>query len=259
MRQLPFYLHPLRSFMPTRRTRKARGREEDRRLPLIRRRSFASTSSTKADVIYKGDKCLYSHPQKVYDARMKIRKEEAEIEIRQEGRVREVLHQLDQRRRHVGNGRKVPVHLETHANSFMQTNRHQQHLKGPARRPRRRMQPLSPLTPSSTATTKTQWTASSRVASAKKSSDSRRLSFDVNPELYKVYVEDYQEGMPKRIDRDPKKPYVFRRIEDLIDDQSKSDSALGLVRARARAIIMDTHGFHRDVDEVRIIIGRRST
>ena len=97
--------------------------------------------------------------------------------------------------------------------------------------------------------------ASSRVASAKKSSDSRRISFDTDPEVYKVYIEDYQEGMPKRIHRDPNKLYVFWRTEDLLDDQSKSDSALGLVRARARAIIMDTRGFHRDVDEVRIILG----
>ena len=77
----------------------------------------------------------------------------------------------------------------------------------------------------------------------------------MNPEVHKIYIEDYQEGMPKRIHRDPNKPYVFRIIEDLLDNQSKSDSALGLVRARARAIIMDTCGFHRDVDEVRIIIG----
>ena len=73
---------------------------------------------------------------------------------------------------------------------------------------------------------------SPRVASAKKSSDRRRISFDVDPEVHKIYIEDCQEGMPKRIHRDPNKPSVFRRIEDLLDDQSKSDSALGLVRAR---------------------------
>ena len=77
----------------------------------------------------------------------------------------------------------------------------------------------------------------------------------MDPEVHKIYVEEYQEGMPKRIHRDPNKPYVFRIIKDLLDNQFKSDSALGLVRARARAIIMDTCGFHRDVDEVRIIIG----
>ena len=73
--------------------------------------------------------------------------------------------------------------------------------------------------------------------------------------MHKIFIKDYPSGMRKRIYRDPNKPYVYRRFEDLIDDQSKSDSALGLVRARARAIIMDTHGLHQDVDEVRIIIG----
>ena len=95
---------------------------------------------------------------------------------------------------------------------------------------------------------------SPRVASAR-SHDCRKISFDMEPDVHKIFIKDYPEGMQKRIYRDPNKPYIFRRIEDLTDDQSKSDSALGLVRARARAIIMDTHGFHRDVDEVRIIIG----
>ena len=49
-----------------------------------------------------------------------------------------------------------------------------------------------------------------RVASAKKSSDSRRISFDMDPE-YKVEFEEYQDGMPKRIHRDPNKPFVFRQ------------------------------------------------
>ena len=97
--------------------------------------------------------------------------------------------------------------------------------------------------------------SSPRVASAKKSSDVRKITFDLEPELHKIFIKDYPEGMPKRIYRDPDKPYIFRKIDDLVDDQSKSDNTLGLVRARARAIIMDNCGFHRDVDEVRIIIG----
>ena len=96
---------------------------------------------------------------------------------------------------------------------------------------------------------------SPRIASAKKSSDVRKISFDLEPEIHKIFIEDYQEGLPKRIYRDPNKPYVFRKIDDMVDDQSKSDSILGSVRARARAIIMDRCGLHRDVDEVRIIIG----
>ena len=73
--------------------------------------------------------------------------------------------------------------------------------------------------------------------------------------MHKIFIKDYPEGMPKRIYRDPNKPYIFRKIDDLVDDQSKSDNILGLTRARARAIIMDISGFHRDVNEVRIIIG----
>ena len=97
--------------------------------------------------------------------------------------------------------------------------------------------------------------SSLRIASAKKSSDIRKISFDLETEVHEILIEDYQEGLPKRIYRDPNKPYVFRKIDDLVDDQSKSDSILGSVRARARAIIMDRCGLHRDVDEVRIIIG----
>ena len=37
-------------------------------------------------------------------------------------------------------------------------------------------------------------------------------------------------------------PMFFRKIDDLVDDQSKSDNILGSVRARARAIIMDNCG-----------------
>ena len=61
-----------------------------------------------------------------------------------------------------------------------------------------------------------------------------KISFDLEPEIHKIFIEDYQEGLPKRIYRDPNKPYVFRKIDDLTDDQSKSDNILGSVRARAR-------------------------
>ena len=97
--------------------------------------------------------------------------------------------------------------------------------------------------------------SSPRVASAKKSSDVRKITFDLEPEVRKIFIKDYPEGMPKRIYGDPNKPYIFRKIDDLVDDQSKSDSTLGLTRARARAIIMDNTGLHHDVNEVRIIIG----
>ena len=96
--------------------------------------------------------------------------------------------------------------------------------------------------------------SSPRIASAKKSSDDRRISLDMDPDMYVVEIDEYREGMPKRIYRDPNKPYVCLRTEEPTDEQSRSDNnTLGL--RRARAIIMDIQGLHRDVDEVRIIIG----
>ena len=60
--------------------------------------------------------------------------------------------------------------------------------------------------------------------------------------------------MPKRIYRDPNKPYVLRKIEDLTDDQSKSDSTLLVKLGQELKLSSWTKtGFHRDVDEVRII------
>ena len=80
---------------------------------------------------------------------------------------------------------------------------------------------------------------SPRIASAKKSSDVRRISFDLEPEMHEIAIENYIEGLPKRMYRDPNKQYVFWKVDDLTDDQSKSDNTLGSVRARAKAIIME--------------------
>ena len=75
--------------------------------------------------------------------------------------------------------------------------------------------------------------------------------------MLEIEIDEYRdrEGMPKRIHRDPNKPYVYRRSEDLNDEQPKSDNVLGLVRARAKAIIIDVHGLRQNVPEVRIITG----
>eukprot|EP00435_Cladocopium_sp_Y103_P034429 s953_g8.t2 len=61
--------------------------------------------------------------------------------------------------------------------------------------------------------------------------------------------------MPKGSYRDPSKPYRHCKLNDLTDEQAKADNMIGLVRARARGIIMDMHGAYRDVTEVRIILG----
>ena len=106
----------------------------------------------------KGDKCLYSHSQKVYDAKMKGKKGRRGSRDSSKGKVKEVHLQLDPKREHVGIGRRVHAHLETNASSYMQTNRLQLLQKEPARRHQRREQLPLPLIPSLTATMKMQWT-----------------------------------------------------------------------------------------------------
>ena len=102
----------------------------------------------------KGDKCLYSHSQKVYDAKMKGKKGRSGSRVHQKGKVKEVHLQLDPKREHVGIGRRVHAHLEANASSYMQTNRLQLLQKEPARRHQRREQLPLPLIPSLIATMK---------------------------------------------------------------------------------------------------------
>jgi len=59
--------------MPTRTTRKAKVGREDHLHPLTRRIFFCNYFFNKGGC-NKGDKCLYSHSQKVYDAKMKDKK-----------------------------------------------------------------------------------------------------------------------------------------------------------------------------------------
>ena len=204
----------------------------------------------------KGDKCLYSHSQKVYDAKMKDKKGRSRSRDSSKGRSKGSSSSTGPKKKTVcwqwakgtctcGNKCRF-----LHADQSPSTASEKTSKKTTSKK-------ATPITIDSFFDSDAEDAmdyVSSRVASAK-SSDSRKISFDMEPEVHKVFIKDYQDGMPKRLHRDPNKPYVYRRIEDLTDDQPKSDSALGLVRARARAIIRDTHGFHQDVDEVRIIIG----
>ena len=215
--------------MPTRRTRKARGREEDHRRPQTRRKYFCIFDSTKVDAT-KVINVSTVIPRKSMMPEWKIRKEAAEVEIRQEGRVREVLRQLDQRRRRVGNGRKVLVHLGANASSFMQSNiaitsiwKGQQEDREEERNPYHHWLLLW----------QRQWRGNGLYLYE---GSQRKEVFWLSQDLIRygpwgaqgiLIIKDYQEGMPKRIHRDPNKPYIFRRIEDLLYDQSKSDCALG--------------------------------
>lgn len=61
--------------------------------------------------------------------------------------------------------------------------------------------------------------------------------------------------MPKRAYRDPNQPWRHCKINNITDEQSRAANILGQFRDRAKAIIMTMNGKHRDVDEVRIIMG----
>ena len=204
----------------------------------------------------KGDQCLYSHSQKVYDAKMKEKKGRSRSRDSSKGRGKGSSSSTGPKKKTVcwrwqkgkcTYGNKCRF---LHADQSLSTASERSDKKTTRKK-------ATPITIDSFFDSDTEDAmdyVSPRVASAK-STDGRKISFDMEPEVHKIFIKDYPSGMPKRIYHDPNKPYIYRRFEDLTDDQSKSDSALGLVRARARAIIMDTHGLHQDVDEVRIIIG----
>ena len=204
----------------------------------------------------KGDKCLYSHSQKVYDAKMKGKKGRSGSRDSSKGKSKGSSSSAGPKKRTCWNWQKGTCTLGSkckflHADQSPSASSERTSKKTPKKR-------ATPITIDSFFDSDNEDAmdySSPRIASAKKSSDARRISFDLEPEVHEIAIENYQEGLPKRIYRDPNKHYVFWKIDDLTDDQSKSDNTLGSVRARAKAIIMDRCGLHRFVDEVRIIIG----
>ena len=204
----------------------------------------------------KGDKCLYSHSQKVYDAKMKGKKGRSGSRDSSRGKSKGSSSSAGPKKKICWNWQKGTCTFGSkckflHADQSPSASSERTSKKTPKKK-------ATPITIDSFFDSDNEDAmdySSPRIASAKRSSDARRISFDLEPEVHEIAIENYQEGLPKRIYRDPNKHYVFWKIDDLTDDQSKSDSTLGSVRARAKAIIMDRCGLHRFVDEVRIIIG----
>ena len=196
----------------------------------------------------KGDKCLYSHSQKVYDAKMKGKKGRSGSRDSSRGKGKGSSSSAGPKKRTCWNWQKGTCTFGNKC-KFLSSERTSK------KTPKKKATPITIDSFFDSDNEDTMDYSSPRIASAKKSSDIRRISFDLEPEVHKIVTENYQEGLPKRTYRDPNKSYVFRKIDELTDDQSKSDNTLGSVRARARAIIMDRCGLHRFVDEVRIIIG----
>ena len=198
----------------------------------------------------KGDKCSYSHSQKVYDAKMKGKKERNGSRDSSRGKSKGSSSSAGPRKKTCWQWQKGTCTFGSkckflHADQSPSASSERTSKKTPKKK-------AAPITVDSFFDSDNE---DAMDYSSPRSSDVRKISFDLDPEVHKIFIENYQEGMPKRIYRDPNKPYVFRKIDDLVDDQSKSDNILGLVRARARAIIMDNCGLHYGVDEVRIIIG----
>ena len=122
--------------------------------PTDKKKIFCNYFSNKGGC-NTGDTCLYSHSQKVFDARMKDKKGRSRSRDSSRGKSKRSSSSAGLKMAMAERYLYVRKQMQV---SFTQTNHHQRLLNGPAKRPRRRMQPLFPLIPSLTATMKTQWT-----------------------------------------------------------------------------------------------------
>ena len=161
----------------------------------------------------KGDKCLYSHSQKVYDAKMKGKKGRSGSRDSSKGKSKGSSSSAGPKKRTCWNWQKGKCTFGSkckflHADQSPSASSERTSKKTPKKR-------ATPITIDSFFDSDNEDAmdySSPRIASAKKSSDARRISFDLEPEVHEIAIENYQEGLPKRIYRDPNKHYVFWKM-----------------------------------------------
>ena len=158
----------------------------------------------------KGDKCLYSHSQKVYDAKMKGKKGRSGSRDSSRGKSKGSSSSAGPKKKICWNWQKGTCTFGSkckflHADQSPSASSERTSKKTPKKK-------ATPITIDSFFDSDNEDAmdySSPRIASAKKSSDARRISFDLEPEVHEIAIENYQEGLPKRIYRDPNKHYVF--------------------------------------------------
>ena len=148
----------------------------------------------------KGDKCLYSHCQKVCDARMKDKKGRSRSRDSSRGKSKGSSSSAGPKKKTCWQWQKGTCTFGNkckflHADQSPSTASERTSKKTTKKN-------ATPITIDSFFDSDNEDAmgyTSSRVASAKRSSDSRRISFDMDPEVHKVCIEDYQDGLPKRM------------------------------------------------------------
>ena len=152
----------------------------------------------------KGDKCLYSHSQKVYDAKMKGKKGRSGSRDSSRGKSRGSSSSAGPKKKVCWNWQKGTCTFGSkckflHADQSPSASSERTSKKTPKKK-------ATPITIDSFFDSDNEDSmdyTSPRIASAKKSSDVRRISFDLEPEVHEIAIENYLEGLPKRMYRDP--------------------------------------------------------